>query len=255
MKITEVITEAEKSWWDSTKEFGSEVGKEVAHAPKAMYDLGKKAATATGDIIDKRDQIAAQMGRGWEAAKKDPSKALSTAGEIAQAGARGALNTATFGYGDKALAAVKTAGSAFDKPLSGSDDWTKRYEQEKERQYAKSAELRDKYPVASTVGDVGGLLVNPAFMGGAKLARYAAGKAMPGVVQKAFAPAAGQTAKNIGKKAVALPAKVATDLTGGLAATKAVEKGVKKYDPTDPYYGAEDYRVFEERLKYLINYR
>jgi len=249
MKITEIITEAEKSWWDATKEFGAEVGKEVAHAPKAVYDVGKKVVSATSDAVKRGDEIAAQIGRGWEATKKDPMRTARIGGEIVDTGVRSMANMMTFGQADKLAGAANAA-------MSGSKgDFSSRYEKEKEKEYARSAELRDRNPEAAMVGDVAGLLANPAFGAGAKVATSLATKAAPKVVQKAFTPVAGQTAKNIGKKAVTIPAKVTTGLTGGLTATKAGEKAVGKIDPTDPYYGKEDYRVFEERLKYLINYR
>lgn len=255
MRITEIITEAEKSWWDATKEFGAEVGREVAHAPKAVYDVSKKALSATGDAFKRGDEIAAQIGRGWEKTKKDPMRTARIAGDIVDTGVRSMANMATFGQADKLAAHASTIKSAFDKPIKSSDEYMKRYEQEKEKEYATSAAARDRNPEAAMAGDVAGVLINPAFGAGAKVATSLATKAAPNVVKKAFAPAAGQTTKNVAKKAVTIPANITTGLTGGIAATKAGEKAVGKIDPTDPYYGKEEYRVFEERLKYLINYR
>lgn len=249
MRINEIITEAEKSWWDATKEFGAEVGREVAHAPKAVYDVSKKALSATGDAFKRGDEIAAQIGRGWEKTKKDPMRTAKLGAEIVDTGVRSMANMMTFGQADKLAGAANAA-------MSGSKgDFTSKYEKEKEKEYARSAELRDKHPEAAMAGDVAGVLMNPAFGAGAKVATSLATKAAPNVVKKAFTPVAGQTTKNVAKKAVTVPAKITTGLTGGIAGTKAGEKAVGKIDPTDPYYGKEEYRVFEERLKYLINYR
>lgn len=255
MKITEIITEADKSAWQTVKDVGSEVGTELKNMPGAVYNLGKQAATATGNLASKAmdpkevEKFKSQMARGWEATQKNPMATAKKGLEILDTGVRSAANMMTFGQADKIAGAANAAVSG------GTQDFSKRYEKEKEKEYDVSAARREAYPTAAAVGDVAGLVTNPLFGAGAKAATSLASKAVPKVAQKALAPVAGQTAKNIAKKTVTAPAAVTTGLAGGMTATKAGEKGVEKLDPTDPYYGSEEYRVFEERLKHLINYR
>ena len=250
MKMNEVIKEAEE------KSFGSEWASDMAKVPGDLYKLGKDAAK---DFVDpesyKRDYEAVKRGAKFLA--RDPQGAAKYAAQSTDDFIRQTANRASFGLADKLAAHGSTIASAFDKPIRSSDEYSKRYSQNKEKQYDRSAVAQDRSPNVTKAGDVVGTLLSPPFLAGAKVANVIGGKVIPKVVQKAFEPVAGQTAKNIAKGTVAIPAKVATDFAGGIAAQKAAERGVKKVDPYDPYVSdpvfETDHREIS-RIKNLVNY-
>lgn len=115
---------------------------------------------------------------------------------------RAMANAATFGYADKAAAwlASKTGG--------------KDYETELGKEYGKSAAAGQRSPIASTAGEITGMVASPAFAGGAKLTAAGLSK---------LAPQAGNLSKFVAGTA------------GGLAADTAAEKIAQKADPNNPW--------------------
>ena len=262
MKMNEIITEAEKkSWLDATKEFGSEWGKEMANVPGHLYQLGKDAAK---DFVDpesyKRDYEAVK--RGAKFAAQDPRGALKYAAQSTDDFVNALANRATFGLADKGQAALNAI-TGYDTSRMGQVKKIKEptdYDNEKYKMNMQSLDRKERSPSATKGGDIAGMVVSPPFLAGAKVANVVGGKLVPSVIQKSLTPVAGQTTKNLAKGTVTVPSKLATDFAGGIAATKGVEKGIEKYDPYDAYYGAPEYRAFDEgtelqRYKQLTKYR
>jgi hypothetical protein len=215
----------------------SDIGSSIKNLPGSIKDWGTKAGQSVSDfasgvqatVTGKADPAAAlRSPTAYGSFKKGIDNPLQTADDAVRA----AANMATFGSGDKLAAHASTIKSAFDNPVKSADEYSKRYEQEKEKEYATSGAARARSPVASTVGDVGGTLVAPAFAGGAKLASAAA-----------------RTALKTAPKAVASTGKVAAAVGGGIAADKQTVKALQKVDPNNPYL-EETNRLIE-----LVKYR
>jgi hypothetical protein len=245
MRVNEVITEAKKdsSTADDVVDFGKEVGTDVASIPKGIWGRAKDTAKAAFDpdtYIKAGSDARDATDRGIEFAKKDPEgaakyavdKGLEAGGDFTRAG----LNAATFGGTDYARAGVNSLikGTKFDDELS--------------KEFNKSADARDRSPIASTLGDLTGLVANPAFGLGIKGAGLAAKTVAPSIVKALkYAPnkTAVDIAKNVAKGTVKNPSKLAV----GIAAEKAAQKAAQKVDPDNPYVNES------ARLKELIKYR
>lgn len=267
MIIREIIAEAdEKSWAQSAKDFGSEWATGVASVPGDLWDLTKKTATsAAKDFVDpesyKQDWEAIK--RGAKFAASDPKGALKHAAQSTDDFVNALANRATFGLADKGQAALNAL-TGYDTSRMGKIEKIKEptdYEAEKTKQYYRSQAKAERSPSATKAGDIAGTLVSPPFLAGAKAAGTLGRAIVPKVVQKSLTQVPGQTAKNIAKGTVTVPAKVATDIAGGIAGDQAAAAAVKKIDPYDPYHGEEEFRAFEDknsdlvRLKDLVNYR
>ena len=237
MRINEVITED-----SSVTDFAKDVGSDVAHIPKGIWDRAKDTAKSAFDPdtyvkagSDARDATE----RGIEFAKKDPSGAAKYAAskgfETADDFMRSVANAATFGYADKIAA----------KANSSTDD---EYEKEKEKEFNKSGAAMKRSPFASAAGDLTGAVINPAFGAGMKVGGIAARELAPSVVKALkYAPnrTATDVASNIAKGTVKTPAEIAA----GVAGDKLAKQGAKAHDATNPHLREA------ARLQELVKYR
>lgn len=237
MRVSEIITEDTE-----VKDFAKEVGSDVSHIPKGIWDRAKDTAKAAFDPdtyvkagSDARDATE----RGIEFAKKDPvgaakyaaSKGFETADDFMRATA----NAATFGYADK-LAAKSRA------------DNSEEYEKEKEKEFRRSGAAMKRSPFSSAAGELTGAVINPAFGAGMKVGGIAAKELAPGVVKALkYAPnrTATDVASNIAKGTVKTPAEIAA----GVAGDKLASRVAKAQDATNPHLRES------ARLKELIKYR
>ena len=125
---------------------------------------------------------------------------------------RSMANSATFGYADKLAAKMSS--------MFGGDN----YDQSLKKEYGKSAEAAGRSPIASTTGEIAGVVASPAFAGGAALGAKALTKLAP----------------NVGKLG-----QFAAGATGGIAADAAAEKVAKAVDPKNPWIDEDNMKSKE----------
>jgi len=244
MRINEVITED-----SNVTDFAKDVGSDVAHIPKGIWDRAKDTAKAAFDpdtYVKAGSNTRDALDRGVEFAKKDPSgaakyaakKGLEAGGDFAMA----ATNAATFGGLDYATAGLNSLSKGT------------KFKDEFEKELQKSADARDRSPIASTVGDLAGYIANPAFGLGMKAGGIAAKELAPSVV-KALRYAPNKTAVDVSKNVAKGTLKIPGQIAAGVAGDKLAQKSVRKVDPDNRHVWTADDLKETARLKELIKYR
>ena len=273
MKIFEVISEAdESSLWQNTKDFVKSIPDRAASGAQtaddwargtANYVTGGRADQATAEISSRLpgggsydQELAKEKSKSQEAEKRSPNAYTAikrTAKEpfqTADDAMRAAGNELTFGMADQWAANAAANPNATDKEFE--------FQKQLDKQQELSKAAKERSPAASATGQVGSYAIAPVFGAGMKVAAkgggFVAQKVLPKIT-KALTTPGKNIATNIGKKVVTVPAKIGTEIAGGMSADELAKTGIKQYDP----YNASEYNDYlkEEtlRLKQLINYR
>jgi hypothetical protein len=244
---------------------GNSVASDVKDAGNFVVGAANKVADTAKYAYNNPDQAAKDVKQGankaWEKtvdtakwAKDHPVDALKTVGQTADDAVRAAANMATFGYADKLAAKGNSLvkGTDYDAELTG--------------QYQQDVDAAKRSPTATTVGNLAGAVLDPAFAAGAAATHYGVNALGRGIAKTATraAPTVASTVSKAAKAtstalptttgAAKLAGKVYTDIKGGNAADEIAKAGIRQVDP-DNIYAEPSTHESINRLQQLANYR